>query len=174
MSTENYNEITAYILGILENPNTPTGLYNLIARGIDDLSEQTRVNLDTPELLKVALPLMFARLDGKSDEPEWSTNVAKAAFADEQLKPADEAGGDEAPDPLTTPLTIEETNKIIRRIVQTDDDEEIRLLVRLIYGLAYTKDYVARVDLAMIASERAYTLTRHFQTAHDGFAGRKV
>lgn len=54
-----YQRIAGLVADIIEDPATPDGLRNALENYINELSNDTQVNDYTPEVARVALPLMF-------------------------------------------------------------------------------------------------------------------
>jgi len=73
-------QLTAHIAAIIENPDTPVGLYNDLHDSIVDLADEHKVNLFHPDLLRVAFPLLLS-LERNKDSGTPSPEVASAAAA---------------------------------------------------------------------------------------------
>lgn len=67
-------------------------------------------------------------------------------------------------------LTIERARELVRRILQSDEDEEARALIELVTGIAYEPDAGWRDGLGLWATHEAYSLTIEFSLAAERFA----
>ena len=60
-SSNQQNELADNLSALLSNPTTPDGLREAIEEYIVNLSSETSISIVTPEVLKVALPLMLSK-----------------------------------------------------------------------------------------------------------------
>ena len=67
-------------------------------------------------------------------------------------------------------LTIERARELVHRILQNDEDEEVRALVELVTGIAYEPVAIDRDSLALWATREAYSKTMEFSQAVERFA----
>lgn len=62
------DDLAAHISAILNHPDTPVSLYNALAEELLDLSDRAMSNvIGSPEVLRVALPLLLAKMKSMED-----------------------------------------------------------------------------------------------------------
>ncbi|MDQ3819762.1 MAG: hypothetical protein M3362_19095 [Acidobacteriota bacterium] len=59
-------EIADHISALLSNPATPAGIHNALMDALQDTAGEARVGIQTPEVLRVAMPLIIQRLNSTS------------------------------------------------------------------------------------------------------------
>lgn len=59
--TKNYT-LADHVAAILTDPDTPAEIHNGLFDALYEAADRARVKLDTPEVLRVALPLIQSRL----------------------------------------------------------------------------------------------------------------
>lgn len=62
-----YEVLAEQISVLLNNPNIPDELHDLIVDYVHNLSNQTQIGISSPELLTTALPLMLTKTEDGSD-----------------------------------------------------------------------------------------------------------
>lgn len=70
------------------------------------------------------------------------------------------------------PLALERERMLISLILRYDEDERAAALVELLTGIAYEPERHNRETLGLHGAREAYTYTRRFSEAVDGFATR--
>ena len=70
------------------------------------------------------------------------------------------------------PITPEQAELLVNRIIHPDDDAAALALVALIHSITHTPEYTDRDDLANRAIDRAYARTMEFGTATEVFITR--
>lgn len=64
--------------------------------------------------------------------------------------------------------------RLVSRIVNYDDDDEILALTALIHMIAYEKEFTLRDEIAHIAMTKAYTLSIDFSTRSGAFRAKAL
>lgn len=67
-------------------------------------------------------------------------------------------------------LSVERVKHLVRVALPSGEDEAARALIELLAGITYEPDALRRDELALYASEEAFTLTQAFSNALDEFA----
>jgi hypothetical protein len=168
-----------HIAAILEDAHTPRALRDALWDQINELSDETQVSHITPEVLRVALPLMLDKLSGESDaehgvasEQTTGEERTRKGKAGERNSESADAEAVDAPNPYQ-PITIEQAEALADRIAIHDEDEQISAFLKLLHGLVYAALYQERLDverLALAATHRAFTRTMYFNKLVDEFA----
>ena len=149
------DELADHISAILENPDTPTEIYNALAEATIDVIDEANAGILKPEVLRIALPSAM----GKQHHTAPARERANAfTWRDERIE--------------IQPLTLDRARRLVRAILKSDDNEEARALVALITGIAYEPDPTKRDGLALFASREAFGLTTEYSRLLDEFATR--
>ena len=132
-----------HMAAIISNPDTPKAIKDALIDSLNELSFETQITHNTPEVLRVALPLMLERLQrqGGADTPHREVNPPSDASAPDQpvTPPAQRAGSSGAgtPDALArmqawmqrpdhdaeVKLTIDEAAELAESIAGRFDDD---------------------------------------------------
>jgi hypothetical protein len=75
------NDLVNHFAAILSNPDTPTGIHNALHEELLEQFSEARIDLLTPEVLRVAYTLLAAKLNEQDDNPAASPPPASAADA---------------------------------------------------------------------------------------------
>ncbi len=59
-------DLATHIAAIFSNPETPEILHNAVVDAVNELALDAQINLDHPEVLRVALPLILERLSKRA------------------------------------------------------------------------------------------------------------
>lgn len=157
------------LAGIIGDDDTPASIHNSLIDWINEVAWDTRINMDTPEVIRAAVPMMLAAADGKSEvEREGDTLKQPHTEADPGGAASAMTWRDERN--AVPKLTIERARELVHRILQNDEDEEAMALVELVTGIAYDPDAGWRDGLALWTTHAAYSLTTEFSNAAERFA----
>jgi hypothetical protein len=157
------SELAEHITAILSHPDVPTDLYNAVAESVNDLAGQANLTFHTPEILRVAIPLILDRLNPEqpSTEPQ-ERPAADVAETETQSQTAIE------------PLTVEQAKTFVAQLLDSVDDYKSRALISLIKRLAHDPEDWHREHIAHVSARYAFVLSGAFYTEAEAFIERAV
>ncbi len=171
-----YEGITEHVVAILRDPDTPAYLHNSLLDAVNEFALDAKVGLETPEVARVALPLMFQKIRKQDSEPT-ETGAATEGAEQGGQSPAGSPDGPEGSaftwrdERNAVPkLTPERARELVLQILDQDNDEQARALIELVTGIAYDQEHVDRDGCALWATHAAYSKTMEFSIAAERFA----
>ena len=105
---------------------------------------------------------------------EATTNLVTfpvSSVAEQEPTPSSESADDRMASYLRRQRQIE---RLVSRIVNYDDDDEILALTALIHMIAYEKEFLRRDEIASIAITKAYTFTIDFSVRSHAFQDKAL
>lgn len=96
--------------------------------------------------------------------------------SDAEQEPQESSSGTEsAADRVASFLRRQrQIERLVSRIVNYDEDDEILALTALIHMIAYEKEFVVRDEIASIAMTKAYTFTIDFSVRSHAFQDKAL
>jgi hypothetical protein len=137
-----------HLIGILSNPDTPAEIYNALSEEVLMISDQTRAGVLDPEVLRVAMPLMLARM--KEQDARQTGDAAAASTAPEKGT---------VKHWKFRPVTPERAVELVRRITFARDDSINEAVIELVGGIATKLEDVNVYYAALMAMQEAFKFT---------------